>query len=143
MTKNNLSKMKTRILLIMLFLVTLLAPACLPPDDNVNPDDAITKFLGNWNVNESCGRANYSVDIQADPGNSAQVLLYNFGNPGPGYDPAVGLVVTNSIYVSSQTIGEGWTVSGQGTYHTNGTISWNYTLIISGIQYTCSANFAR
>jgi len=89
--------MKTRIVLIMLSLVALFVPACLPPDDNVNPDDAITKFLGNWNVDESCRRLNYSVEIQADPGNTAQVLIYNFGNPGPGYDPAVGLVVTNSI----------------------------------------------
>jgi len=127
----------------MLFLVTLLAPACLPPDDNTSPDDPVAKFLGAWNVNESCQRSNYSVEIQADPGNSAQVLIYNFGNPGPGYDPAVGLVVTNSIYVSSQTIGEGWTVSGKGTYQSGGTISWDYTLIISGIQYSCSADFSR
>jgi hypothetical protein len=135
--------MKTRIFLIMLFTAALLVPACLPPDDNVNPDDAITKFLGNWNVNESCRRSNYSVEVQADPGNTAQVLIYNFGNPGPGYDPAVGLVVTNSIYVSSQTIGEGWTVSGKGTYQSDGTVSWDYTLIIGPSQLSCAANFTR
>jgi hypothetical protein len=135
--------MKTRIILIMLSLVALVVPACLPPDDNVNPDDVITKFLGNWNVDESCRRLNYSVEIQADPGNTAQVLIYNFGNPGPGYDPAVGLVVTNSIHVSAQTIGEGWTVSGKGTYQADGTISWDYTLIVGVSQFTCNADFSR
>lgn len=135
--------MKTRILLIMLSLAALLVPACLPPDDNVNPDDPVTKFLGEWNVNESCRRLNYTVEIEADPGNSAQVLIYNFGNPGPGYDPAVGLVVTSSVYVSSQTIGEGWTVSGKGTYQADGTISWDYTLIIEPSQFTCAAIFSK
>jgi hypothetical protein len=135
--------MKTKIFLIMLCVAALLVPACLPPDDNVNPDDAITKFLGEWNVNESCRRLNYTVEIQADPGNSAQVLIYNYGNPGPGYDPAVGLVVTNSIYVSSQTIGEGWTVSGKGTYQADGTISWDYTLIIGVEQFSCIAYFSK
>jgi hypothetical protein len=135
--------MKTKYLLIILGLLALLVPACLPADNNVNPDDPVAKFLGSWNVNESCRKLNYSVDIQADPGNSAQVLIYNFGNPGPGYDPAVGLVVSNSITVQSQTIGEGWTVSGNGTYLSNGTISWNYKLIISGNQMTCTATFSK
>ena len=117
-------------------------PACVPVDDT-NPDDPVTKFLGEWNVNESCRKLNYIVDIQQDPGNSAQVLIYNYGNPGPGYDPAVGLVVSNTIQVQPQTIGEGWTVSGNGTYMTNGTISWDYTLIIPPSQYDCSAAFSR
>lgn len=135
--------MKTRILLIILSLMALLVPACLPPEDNVNPDDAVTKFLGEWNVNESCRRLNYTVETEADSSNSAQVLIYNYGNPGPGYDPAVGLVVTNSVYVSSQTIGEGWTVSGKGTFQTDGTISWDYTLIIGGNQSTCAAIYSK
>lgn len=135
--------MKTRIFLIMMSLLALHIPACLPPGDDVNPDDPIVKFLGEWNVDESCMRLNYSVEIQADPGNSAQVLIYNYGNPGPGYDPAVGLVVTNSIYVSSQTIGEGWTVSGKGTYQSDGTISWDYTLIIGPGTYNCNALFSK
>jgi hypothetical protein len=135
--------MKTRNILILIGFLALLVPACLPTSDNVNPDDPVTKFLSSWNVNETCSRMNYSVDIQADPGNSAQVLIYNFGNPGSGYDPAVGLVVTNSIIVSSQTIGEGWTVSGNGTYLSNGTISWTYKLIITGNQMTCSATYSK
>jgi hypothetical protein len=135
--------MKTWIILIMLSLLVSFIPACLPTDENVNPDDPVAKFLGDWKVNESCRRQNYNAEIQADPGNSAQVLIYNFGNPGPGYDPAVGLVVTNSLYVTSQTIGEGWTVSGKGTYQVDGTISWDYTLIIGASTFDCNATFSK
>jgi hypothetical protein len=135
--------MKTRIIIIAVGLLVLVMPACLPTNENVNPDDPVTKFLGDWKVNESCRRQNYSVEIRADAGNTAQVLIYNYGNPGPGYDPAVGLVVTNSVYVSSQTIGEGWTVSGKGTYQTDGTISWDYTLIIGASTYNCNAVFSK
>jgi hypothetical protein len=124
--------MKTRIIIIAVGLLVLVMPACLPTNENVNPDDPVTKFLGDWKVNESCRRQNYSVEIRADAGNTA-----------PGYDPAVGLVVTNSVYVSSQTIGEGWTVSGKGTYQTDGTISWDYTLIIGASTYNCNAVFSK
>lgn len=135
--------MKIRIILIIISLLAFQIPGCVPVDENVDPDDPVAKFLGEWKVNESCRRLNYNVTIQQDPGNSAQVLIYNFGSPGIGYDPAVGLVVSNSINVSSQTIGEGWTVKGKGTYQTNGTISWDYTLIIPPSEYDCSATFSR
>jgi hypothetical protein len=135
--------MKTRTILLMIALMAIQVPACLPTDDDVDPDDPVTKFLGAWKVIETCNRLNYDVQIQKDPGNTAQVLLYNFGNPGPGYDPAVGLVVSDDIYISSQTIGEGWTVSGQGTYQSNGTVSWDYILIIPPSQYDCTATFSR
>lgn len=135
--------MKTRVIMIMMGMLVLFMPACLPTDEDVNPDDPVAKFLGDWKVNESCRRLNYNVDVQPDPGNSAQVLIYNYGNPGPGYDPAVGLVVTNSVYVNSQTIGEGWTVSGKGTYQADGTISWDYILIIGASELNCNALFSK
>jgi len=135
--------MKTRVFLVLISLLALQMPACLPVDEDVNPDDPVAKFLGNWKVNETCNRLNYNVEIQQDPGNSSQVLLDNFGNPGPGYDPAVGLVVSNTIHVTAQTIGEGWTVSGTGTYLSGGTISWDYTLIIPPQEYSCDATFSR
>jgi len=134
---------RTCLFLMIVGFILLIMPACLPADENVDPDDPVTKFLGEWKVDESCQRLNYKVEIQADPGNSSQVLIYNFGNPGPGYDPAVGLVVTSSVYVSSQTIGEGWTVSGKGTYKSDGTISWDYTLIVNSSTLDCSAQFSK
>jgi hypothetical protein len=131
----------TKHFLIIVLLIISIFPACLP-EEEVNPDDPVDKFLGEWKVNESCSRMNYTVQIDPDPGNSSQVLITNFGNPGPGYDPAVAIVTTNSITVTQQTIGEGWTVSGFGTYQ-SGTISWNYSLVIGPGSYSCTATFSR
>jgi hypothetical protein len=114
---------------------------CVIDDGDVPPGDARAKFLGDWKVNEDCSRGNYIATIKADAGNSSQVLIENFGNPGPGYDEAVGTVVGNSISVSVQNIGEGWTVSGNGTYNTNGSIAWSYTLVVSGYTENCTSVF--
>lgn len=113
---------------------------CVIDDPNTDPDSR-EKFLGQWKVSEDCSRGNYIATIKPDPGDDSQVLIVNFGNPGPGYDDAVGTVIGNSISVSVQNIGEGWTVSGYGTYVTGGAISWTYTLVITGYSETCSANF--
>ena len=132
------------ILLIFTALTMTIFQACvIEDDDDVNPVDARAKFLGEWKVNEDCTRANYMTEIRFDPGNSTQVLIDNFGNPGPGYDPAVGLVVSNTIKVSSQNIGQGWTVSGQGTYRSDGSVDWTYTLVIGGFTESCTAIYTR
>lgn len=133
----------TRLFLLLVLFTIGIFPACLPEDEDVTPDDPLEKFLGEWKVNETCSRLNYSVQIEPDPGNSSQVLIYNFGNPGPGYDPAVAIVTTNTITVTQQTIGEGWVVNGVGTYQSTGTISWNYSLVIGPSSYSCSAVFSR
>jgi hypothetical protein len=131
------------IVILATLLITVLQGCVVGEEDIVNPVDSRAKFLGSWKVNEDCSRGNYTVYISADPGNSTQVLIENFGSPGPGYDPAVALVVSNTIKVSSQNIGEGWTVSGQGTYQTNGTIQWTYSIIINGHKEECTATYSR
>ena len=131
-------------LFILGILSLTLSPACdLGTDDPVDPGDPRDKFLGGWKVNESCNRGNYIVTIKPDDSNSSQVLLENFANAGPDSDDAVGLVVSNSIIVSSQTIGEGWTVSGNGEYKQDGTISWNYSLVIGAFQEDCTAVYSK
>lgn len=114
-------------------------------DQNTNPGsgDPREKFLGSWKVTETCSRMNYNVTISDDPQNSAQVLIENFGNPGTGYAPAVALVTGNSIYVSNQTIGSGWSVSGSGTMNDSGRIDWSYSLVINGNTQSCSAFYIR
>jgi len=135
--------MKVQLSLMALLALMLFFPACLPEDEDIDTGDPVEKFLGTWSVNESCRRGNYSLEITRDPGNSAQVLVYNFGNPGPGYDPAVGLVVSNNLHIQSQTIGEGWTVSGKGTYSSNGSITWDYSLVIPPNELNCTADSHR
>ncbi len=132
-----------RYFMLALTLVLLTYSSCEPVDEEPDPSDPVTKFLGDWRVNETCRRMNYSVEILPDPGNSAQVLIYNFGNPGPGYDPAIGVVTSNSVTVFTQTIGTDWTVSGKGDYLSDGTIDWDYSLVIGPNSLDCSAVFSR
>jgi hypothetical protein len=137
-----MKSLKSLLILGMLLLTSFLA--CDPnAGDPVDPGDPRDKFLGDWNVNETCNRGNYYVTIYADSGNSTQVLLHGFGNPGPNSDDAVGLVVSDKIIVASQTIGEGWTISGEGTYQSNGTITWTYTLVIGPSTLDCTAVFSN
>jgi hypothetical protein len=117
-------------------------PACLPEEEENG--DPIEKFLGQWKVNETCSRMNYNVEIVNDPSASDQVLIYNFGNPGPGYDPVVGVVDGYNIYVDNQTTGEGWTITnGTGYYNAlTDQIEWDYTLTIPPNEYNCSATYS-
>jgi len=128
-------------LFVLMILALTAFQGCVIDDPDGDPTDAREKFLGQWKVTESCSRGNYIATIRADAGSDSQVLIENFGNPGPGYDDAVGTVAGNSITVGVQNIGEGWTVSGYGIYITGGGISWTYTLVINGYSETCSASF--
>ena len=133
---------RTAILIAVLTLLVMSGfQGCVIDDGDVQPGDARAKFLGEWKVNEDCSRGNYIAKIKADEGNSSQVLIENFGNPGPNYDDAVGVVAGNAISVGVQNIGEGWTVSGYGNYNTDGSITWSYTLIITGYTEDCTAQF--
>ncbi len=129
---------KNTLIVFMIFMFTWVG-CTVNTEDNVNPTDARDKFLGTWSVSETCTRLDYDVVISLDPGNSSQVLVSNFAASGSNYDPAVALVTSNTIYVSSQTVGEGWSVNGTGTYQTNGTITWTYHLNITGTDYNCTA----
>jgi hypothetical protein len=126
------------------FILVVLITGCMT-DQNSNTDtgDPRDKFLGDWKVTETCSRMNYNVTISDDPQNSTQVLIENFGNPGAGYSPAVALVTGSTIYISSQTIGEGWSVSGSGTINDVGRVNWNYTLVINGNTETCTAFYLK
>jgi len=134
--------MKTRTYSILLiFLLSLVFTSCID-DDILYDEDPRDKFLGVWKVSEDCIRLNYDVNIKYDPGNSAQVLIENFANPGPGSDPVTGLVVEDKIFIDQQVIGDDWTVTGDGIL-VEGQVEWEYILIIGGNQIDCTAVYSR
>mgnify|MGYP006283793141 CR=1 FL=1 len=114
-------------------------------DDNPDPTDPRDKFLGSWNVNETCTRGVYSVQISEDPDNSAQVLIKNFANPGFEVgEPAVGLVINDVIKLDpNHKIGDDWTVDGQGEMINDNRMEWEYELYIGGGKDGCTAVYAR
>ncbi len=135
--------MKIKSIISLAVLLLMIAGCMTDQTTNPNSSDPRDKFLGDWKVTETCSRMNYNVNISYDPQNSAQVLITNFGNPGSGYSPAVALVTGNTIYVSSQTIGSGWSVSGSGTMNDSGKINWSYDLVINGSGQSCTATYSR
>jgi len=121
-------KIQYKTSLATLLMLVLILPAC--ELDDVDPDgDIRDKFIGTWRFDESEAKndlAFYTVQISKDPGNSSQVLLRNFGNAGNFYS-AYGIVTTNRITVSSQTLAS-FTISGSGTTVSNTRMNWTYSI---------------
>lgn len=136
--------LKTVSWILLLTMVSFLA-CNLADDEDPEPGDPRSKFLGTWNVNETCNKGIYSVQISEDPDNSDQILIKNFANPGYGVgDPAVGRVSGDKVTLDpSHKIGDNWTVTGTGVYTSNDRMDWEYDLIISGTQQSCSATFTK
>ncbi|MCP4552824.1 MAG: hypothetical protein GY834_12460 [Bacteroidetes bacterium] len=133
-----------RLYLFFILAIIISFLSCNPDDDTfVDLGDDRDKFLGTWSVSESCFKTNYTVTISKDPSHSAQILLLNFGNPGPDYNATVGLVAGNKIFVASQIIGDDWTVSGTATLLEPNLMSWAYSLVIAGNSLDCSADYDR
>ena len=106
--------------------------------DNENPRD---KFLGNWDVEESCVRQDYQVEIIPAEDDESKVLIDNFALMGSGYDPAYGIVNGDIINLPTQKIGDNWTVEGTGTYQDDGTIFWTYYIEIGANASNCEADY--
>jgi len=109
--------------------------------DDPDSQSAREKFLGTWNVEESCVRLDYEVEITADENSSTRVFMNNFAFTGPGYNPAYGFVSADKIEMPQQIIGDNWTVQGTGTYQSDGTIFWSYYIEIGANGSNCEANY--
>lgn len=130
-----------RIFGILILLITVLAySGCEDVEEpgNANPRN---KFLGSWDVEESCVRQDYQVEIIPAEDDDSKVLIDNFALMGPGYDPAYGYVNGNVIDLPTQKIADNWTVQGTGTYQDDGTIFWTYYLEIGANASNCEADY--
>lgn len=100
------------------------------------------KFIGQWSVNdETCQRSRYLVTIAADPSNSVQVIITNFGFSGATI-PDTAIVAGSTITVPRQSNSEQWIILGSGKYN-DGKIDWSYSLEISGDLLTCTATYVK
>ena len=137
-----MSKQST--ILRFLFISVLFMLICCNTSDDNNPSpvpDVRDKFVDTWNVNdESCGKGKYVVEISKDPSNSIQVLIQNFAIANP-VEPDTAIIAGGSIHLYKQKNSENWIIEGNGTYNADGNIDWNYSLIISGYEETCTATY--
>ena len=128
---------------------SVLYTGCEPADEETpSGDDARDPYIGVWQFAESSSfkstdGQSYIVTISKDPGNSSQVILENFGNPGSQSISVTGIVTTNQIVVSSQSLGNGWVVEGVGKVsNVNKTsMAWTYSITAGGDKesYTATA----
>lgn len=135
--------MRTKIKIFLVVLATAFLTSCTLEED-LDPisDDARDKFIDTWMFyeNEAVRTSSYSVNITKDPGNSAQVLLKNFGNMGHAYS-AYGIVTTSRIEVPSQEIYSGIIIEGTGRLISTDEMEWEYTITGGGEleAYTATA----
>ncbi len=94
-------------------------------DTPTDGDDDLQKYVGTWNVSDQSARINYSVTIEPNPSNSAEILLNNFAGLGSS---AVALVVGNSLAIDSQSVTSDYTVSGSGSYVNSKKLIINFDL---------------
>jgi hypothetical protein len=124
----------------------LLLTGCEPVEEENTSDDPRDPYIGVWQFVElkSSDGQSYIVTITKDPKNSAQVILENFGNPGSSEIEVTGIVTSNQIVVSSQSLSNGWVVEGSGKISnpTKTSMTWNYAITAGGdkLYYTATAN---
>jgi len=136
---------KSKALLSMLLVTLLMLGACDTGDDN-NPSpvpDARDKFVGDWAVNnENCGKSKYVASISKDASNSTQVLITNFGFSGSS-EPDTAIIAGSSIVLYKQLNAEGWEIQGTGSYISDESIEWTYSMLISGNLENCTATYVK
>ena len=135
--------MKLFSVLSVLLISILLISSCTE-DDNTNPADDRDQFIGYWDVNETCNRDSYSVQIVADPSNSSQVLIKNFWLIGNNEKPPYAIVAGSTITIPKQLMCNNGTneVQGSGKLDKN-KIIWSYTVNDGADLYTCTATYKK
>jgi hypothetical protein len=144
--------MKTtfRFFLFFTLLTGFFLTSCEPVDENTTGDDPRDQFVGVWQFAESgfiksTDGQSYIVTISKDAGNSSQVILENFGNPGMQDVIVTGIVTTNQIVVSPQNLSNGWTVEGSGKMNNANktSMAWTYIITAGGNEDTYSATATK
>jgi hypothetical protein len=95
--------------------------------------DVRAKIEGQWSCDETSEIYKstaeiFAVYISPDQDDSTKVLIDNFYELG--YDVSVVATVSNrNLFISSQKVGDGYTIIGSGTISSNyNEINWNYSV---------------
>lgn len=110
---------------LLFIILTISFSGCTVAEDTDLGESNIEKYIGTWNVLDQSARINYTVEINANPSNSAEILLHNFADLG---STAIGLVVENSIVIDAQSMSSDYTVNGSGSYINSDKITFNFNL---------------
>jgi len=129
---------------IYLFVMLMLVLATCTDDTGLGDlTDDRDQFLGTWEVNESCAKAAYTVNIVKDPSNSSQVIIENFKHITVCSNPPYAIIAGTSIEIPKQEICSDnfpFTVEGNGKLK-NSTISLSYYYKDEADSLNCSAQY--
>jgi hypothetical protein len=97
-------------------------------------------IAGNYNASSGCATANYTYTATVSHLANDTVIINNLGGYGTNTNTKVALNCgTDSLYIASQNIGNGVTVSGKGTFSSNQlSIYYTATNTPGGYNDVCS-----
>jgi hypothetical protein len=107
-----------------------------------DPEGTVNKFIGSYNVVETCGTGNdnYTITITKSSTGDYKILISNFFNTF-GSTVINADVSQSNVTIPSQTI-MGITVNGNGSI-SGTTLSLSYTVSSSAGQTSCTATCAK
>jgi hypothetical protein len=117
--------------LLLFTLLTATFEAC-QKDNQTTPSTSTPdrdKFLGTWITQSTgpvAGTLNFTMTISAGSSSASQIKISNFDNEGTG-TTVFAEVSGNTVSITQTTIGND-VITGSGTYNSNGTLSFTYTI---------------
>jgi hypothetical protein len=114
-------------ILVLIFMVASF-DACQKDSENDPSVPDRDKFLGTWIAHSSgtSGELNFTMTIVAGASNANQIKISNFDAEGSGTS-VLADVSGSSVSLTPTTIGQD-NITGSGTYNSNNTLSFNYTI---------------
>ncbi|HLG34150.1 MAG TPA: hypothetical protein VI757_04660 [Bacteroidia bacterium] len=106
----------------------LFVTSCAKDDESAGGNDR-DKFLGAWittSTGSVSGTLNFTMNITAGSSSPTQIKIENFDAEGSGLFRFAD-VGGNALSITQQSI-SGDTISGSGTYNSNNTLSFTYTI---------------
>ncbi|GEN76674.1 hypothetical protein [Chryseobacterium hagamense] len=121
--------------IIFLLMIFMTIAAC-----NRDEDSVLLKFLGTYQVNDSCGYTNtaYSMEISVKNENTKEIYLKNFG----GYGSTVSARVSddNPDHIIINTNADNLHITGEGVINNERTrIVFTYETSNNGVSVSCSS----
>ena len=128
------AKISIHTILPVSILLLALTVSCEELLNNLGDDkDVREKIEGQWSCDETSEifkstAEKFSVYISPHPDDSTKVLIDNFYELGWDVS-AVATVSNRNLYITSQTVGDGYTIIGSGTVSSDyNEINWNYSV---------------
>ena len=131
-----------KVLILFLLAFPVFLNSCLPSDsdDDEIEKDVASLYIGTWNVYEPDKKLNYKVTIDRHENSYTEIILQNFADLGGS---VIGSCTETTFTISTQDIGENYSVEGVGHYVDKNKLTVNYSLSDGIDLETYEATFTK